>query len=60
MPKKKDKKPLKQKDKVRKNLDLPEDVVTKLTVKAVKSPQKNFKKYAEHILEEAAENKPKE
>jgi hypothetical protein len=57
MPKKKDQKPLKQKDKVRKNLDLTEEVVTKLTVKAVKSPQKNFKKYAEHVLEEHANSK---
>ena len=47
-------KKLKQKDKVRKNLDLTEKVVKKLTKKAVDSPQKNFKQYAEHLLEEAA------
>lgn len=58
MPKKKDKK-LKQKDKVRKNLDLPEEVVTKLTLKAVQSPHKNFKRYAENLLEEDAEKADK-
>lgn len=47
-------KKLKQKDKVRKNLDLPEKVVKKLTIRAVRSPQKNFKRYVEHLLEEAS------
>lgn len=45
-------------NKVRKNVDLPKDVIVTLT-KAAADKGQVFKPYAESILEEAAKNKSK-
>ena len=39
---------------MKKNIDLPQDVVDTLSIQAIQSGKKNFKNYVEWILEEAS------
>lgn len=45
--------------KKRKNIDLTEDCIQELSIRAIKSPHKNFKNYCEDILEKEAKKQTK-